>query len=390
APSAPQSGGAPPPAAPLPPAVPDAYRPGLPYGADEGATQYIPPVPQGRADEGATQFLPPVSGGALPPEAAGHHGGRPGGDADATQYIPPYGAQQGRHGQPGQQGGGERQPPAEFDNLFRGDPAGGVAGSTQQMPRVQDAHPYPGSGPAPLRQRRDDGSMDDDGYGGGGGGRGGGGGGRGRSRVPLIAAIGVGIVVVGVGAGALLSGGDGDGGSGDGKTAAATAPADPSGSPSASSDAADPAKEQAVALDKLLGDSGGSRATVVRSVENIKRCDSLPQAASDLRGAAKQRAGLVTSLGKLSVDKLPNNAALTAALTAAWKASAAADSHYAAWADQTAGKKGCKDGHARTTPQVQAGNRESGTASAQKAKAAALWNAIAGKYGLTQRQPIQL
>ena len=82
---------------------------------------------------------------------------------------------------------------------------------------------------------------------------------------------------------------------------------------------------------------------------------------------------------------------VTGALTKAWHASAAADDHYAAWADQVAGdKKGCRKGQARTTPETAAGNRESGTATQQKAKAAALWNVIAKKYGLTERQPTQL
>ncbi len=130
---------------------------------------------------------------------------------------------------------------------------------------------------------------------------------------------------------------------------------------------------------------------MIQAVANVKRCDNLGQSASDLRDAAKQRGGLVTRLGKLSVDKLPGNAELTAALNRAWQASAAADNHYAAWADQVdGGRKGCHKGQARITPQTQAGNRESGTASQQKVKAAALWNAIAQKYGLTQRQPTQL
>ncbi|WP_367658004.1 hypothetical protein [Streptomyces sp. TG1A-8] len=123
---------------------------------------------------------------------------------------------------------------------------------------------------------------------------------------------------------------------------------------------------------------------------NVRQCKDLGQSASDLRDAAKQRGELVTRLGKLSVDRLPGNADLSAALTRAWQASAAADNHYAAWAGQVSGKKGCHKGQARSTGQTQAGNRESGTASAQKAKAAALWNTIAKKYGLTQRQPTQL
>ncbi|MFF0834496.1 MULTISPECIES: hypothetical protein [unclassified Streptomyces] len=322
--------------------------------ADEGATQYMPPVPAAPADEGATQYMPPVTPGAMP---AGHS------DAEATQYIPPYGAQ--AHG-------GERQPPAEFDNLFRGGPGDQApAGTTQQMPRVQPPNAHPGPAQPPYEPPLD-----------GGRGRGG------RSRVPLIAAVGVGIVVLGVGAGALLSGGGGDKGT-DGETVAASSPVTQD-SPSAAA-SADPAEQQAIALDKLLADSGSSRASVIQAVANVRRCDNLGQAATDLRNAAKQRNGLVTRLGQLSVDKLPANAELTAALTKAWQASAAADNHYAAWAGQVGGgKKGCHKGHARGTGETQAGDRESGTASAQKTRAAALWNTIAKKYGLTQRQPTQL
>ncbi|MFJ9816724.1 hypothetical protein ACIRU3_15880 [Streptomyces sp. NPDC101151] len=405
------------PAASLPPATPDAYpaqSAPLPPAADnatayfppvsapaaEGATQYIPPVPAASApegatqylppvlpaapaDEGATQYIPPVAAGALPPESAGEETRFLGraqqpsapaahSDAEATQYIPPYA---------GQAQGGDRQPPAEFDNLFRSGPAGAQspAGATQQMPRIRPQNDYPGAAQPSYSPPMDSYSRhpddDDDGRRRG----------RSGSRVPLIAAIGVGIVVVGVGAGALLSGGGGDKGS-DNKTVAASAPAtDGSASP-----AADPAEQQAVALDKLLADSGSSRASVIQAVANVKQCNNLGQASSDLRNAAKQRADLVTRLGKLSVDKLPNNAELTAALTKAWQASASADNHYAAWADQAGSGKGCKKGHARVTGQTQAGNRESGTASAQKVKAAALWNSVAQKYGLTQRQPTQL
>ncbi|GHI06909.1 hypothetical protein AQI88_34695 [Streptomyces cellostaticus] len=355
------------------------YLPPVPAApAAEGATQYLPPVPAAPADEGATQYIPPVVPGALPPETAGEETRYLGrvqqpsapaahSDAEATQYIPPY---------TGQAPGGERQPPAEFDNLFRSGPGGAEspAGATQQMPRIQQPNAYPGpaqpSHSAPLDEYEDEGGR----------------GGRSRSRVPLIAAVGVGIVVLGVGVGALLSSGGGDKGN-DNKTVAASGPA----TQDSASAAADPAKQQAVALDGLLADSGSSRASVIQAVANVKRCNSLDQSASDLRDAAKQRGDLVTRLGKLSVDKLPGNAELTAALTKAWQASAAADNHYAAWADQVGGgKKGCHKGQARITGQTQAGNRESGTASAQKVKAAALWNAIATKYGLTRRQPTQL
>ncbi|MEV1079362.1 hypothetical protein AB0I98_14080 [Streptomyces sp. NPDC050211] len=391
-------------AAPLPPAGPGGFGAPLPP-ADDGATQYIPPVagggapahaspdgatqyippvaaaPSGPGDEGATQYIPPVGPGALPPEvpagAAGEETrylGRarqnPGPlppanpDAEATQYIPPVAA------------GQDRQPPAEFDSLFRSEPrAEHPAAATQQLPRFEppQAHAQPAYVPPGADDHR------------GHGGRGG----RTGSRVPLIAAIGVGIAVLGVGAGALLASGGGDDQSDDkNQTVSATAPAtEGSASPSA-----DAAEQQAIALDKLLADSGDSRATVIKAVADVKTCKNMGQAAADLRDAAKQRTGLVTRLSKLSVDKLPNHAALTSALNSAWQASASADNHYAAWADQVAAKKGnlCKKGQARTTGQTAAGNRASGTATTQKAKAAQLWNAIAKTHGLTQRQPTQL
>ncbi|WP_411577243.1 hypothetical protein [Streptomyces sp. HUAS TT20] len=381
-------------ARPLPPAVPDPYAgQGAGAGAfppaaapvDEGATQYIPPVPAAGpapADEGATQYIPPVAAGAMPPEATSEEtrflgraqqpAAHP--DAEATQYIAPV---------TDPYGGGDRQPPSDFDNLFRSGPGGGApAGATQQLPRVQDAPGgYPGqpsyaSGLGGGR-RGDYSDYDDDDRVRGG---------RSGSKVPLIAAIGVGLAVLGVGAGAMLSGGGGDGQSDANTNVAASAPATGGSSPAA----ADPAQQQAVALDKLLADSGSSRASVIRAVANVKACNNLGTAASDLRAAAKQRGELVTRLSKLTVDKLPNNVALTGALNKAWQASAAADNHYAAWADQISGRHGCKHGQARSTPQTQAGNRESGTASTQKVTAAQLWNAIAGKYGLTQRQPTQL
>ncbi|MCH0557564.1 hypothetical protein [Streptomyces sp. MUM 16J] len=384
------------------------YLPPVQAAPAEGATQYLPPV-QAAPAEGATQYLPPVQAapaeGAtqyIPPVAPAHS------DAEATQYIPPYAAR-AQVQAPGQalsqgqdlgrgQGGGQgedadRQPPAEFNNLFRNGPTdgGSQAGSTQQLPRIEQPEAYPGPAAQPsygsaqpsYGAAQPSYGAPQSSYGPGEGAeepR------RGRSRVPLIATAGVAIVVLGVGAGALLSGGGKDGGN-DGKAVAAVSPA----AQGSASPAADPARQQAVALDKLLADSGSSRAAVIQAVAGVKRCDKLDQAASTLREAAKQRGQLVTRLGKLSVDKLPGHGDLTTALTKAWQASAAADNHYAAWADQVrTGHKGCHKGNARITGQTQAGNRESGTASAQKTKAAALWNTIAKKYGLTQRQTTQL
>jgi hypothetical protein len=314
-------------------------------------------------------------------------------DADATQYIPPVPAAPGgapfgiRPGAPG-----DRQPPTEFDSLFRTDaPADRIPDATQQLPRFEEPsggrqqrrqspppyqqqyqQPHQQAAPRQPQYGQHDPEPDS--------------GRRRTSYVPVIAVV-VGCAVLGLGVSAVMfSSGDKKEDLGTGKNVAASSAA-PSTSPKA---ADDPAKTQAEALDKLLADSNNSRASVIRSVENIKQCKGLDQAATDLTGAAEQRRGLVTRLEGLTVDKLPDHAALTASLTKAWQASASADDHYAAWAVQVKGKKGCKDGRARNTGQTAQANRASGEATKAKKEASGMWNDIAGTYGLAERRSNQL
>lgn len=360
---------------------------------ESDATQYIPPVVPAAP-------VAPVAPGVLPPEAPAESTqylgavpgvmASPGGDdADATQYIapvPPTPARAPFGIRPGTPG--ERQPPAEFDSLFRADaPQAQPADATAQMPRFEPPYPqehqqyqqyqppqqqyqqpqYEPQGPEPEPGSRR----------------------RMSSPVALITAVVVGCAVLGLGVSAMMFGGgdDTDKDTGVGKNVAASSPAP---SNAATKAAADPAKPQAEALDKLLADSNNSRSAVIRSVESIKQCRNLDQAAADLTGAAQQRRGLVTRLGGLSVDKLPNHARLTASLTKAWQASAEADDHYAAWAKQAKNKKVCKGGKARSTSQTAQGNRASGEATQAKREASGLWNSIASKYGLPQRSSDQL
>ncbi|MEU0371488.1 hypothetical protein ABZ070_14720 [Streptomyces sp. NPDC006283] len=358
--------------------------------ADSDATQYIPPVASGA----------PVAPGALPPEMPaesttflgtgplGHGGGSrqgapQGSDADATQYIAPVpggsapgavppapaGAPFGiRPGAPG-----DRQPPAEFDSLFRSEGSGPQpADATQQMPRFGEQPPAPGHQQARYEPQYDPDPEP-----------------RRRSTAPVVAALVIGCAVLGLGVGAVMfSGGDDKKDPGPDKNVAADSPAPSDTAPA--TQPADPAEPQAKELDKLLADSNNSRAAVIRSVENIKVCKNLDQAAADLKGAAQQRRDLVTRLGALSVDKLPNHAALTASLTKAWQASASADDHYAAWAEQVKGKKGCKGGRARGTAQTVQANKASGEATKAKNEASPLWNSIARTYSLTERRSDQL
>ncbi|MFE2373547.1 hypothetical protein [Streptomyces sp. NPDC059398] len=391
-------------AQPLPPETP----PGgvVPGGGDNEATQFIAPVPGAPGNPAeATQYLgyPQQSGPA--PAAAGS-------DADPTQFLPPVPAA------PAAPSGGpygirpgapeDRQPPAEFDSLFRTDNGAGPqpAGETQQMPRFDSPaqaqpqaqapygggtyggaphNPPPGSDPYGRPQQQPGAQTPQ--YAPEPASRSAAGNGRRKSRTPLIAAVVVGCAVIGLGAGALLSGGGSD--KKDDKQPAGATATTASKEPEA---AKDPAQPQAVALDKVLADSNNSRSAVIAAVGNIRSCQNLPRAASDLRGAAKQRHDLVTKLGTLSVDKLPDHEKLTGALTTAWNASATADEQYAAWAHAVAadGKKECKHGHAKRTAAAGRGDVASGKATAAKKQASALWNAIAEKYSLTQRRGDQL
>ncbi|MFD7710090.1 hypothetical protein ACFV8W_23400, partial [Streptomyces sp. NPDC059786] len=152
--------------APLPPVAPadegaTQYIPPVP-AHDDGATQYIPPV-AAAPDEGATQYIPPVGPGALPPEVpadatqylgrAPHGGAGPlpptaDPDAQATQYIAPVPAEPAAPSYGIRPGGPEdRQPPAEFDNLFRSEQEGPA--STQQLPKFDAPRPAgaPQAGP---------------------------------------------------------------------------------------------------------------------------------------------------------------------------------------------------------------------------------------------------
>ncbi|MFI8518831.1 hypothetical protein ACIGEZ_13540 [Streptomyces sp. NPDC085481] len=367
--------------------------------SDAQATQYLPPVapvPPPGGDSQATQMIPPIAGVHGGPGAPGA-----GPDMQATQYIAPVPPQGPAAQGPGQVPG-ERPPLADFDNLFRSETPQQAPAPHHQAPAapyqppVQNHQPTVGlhhQPPQPPQQQygqqppQQYGGFQDAYYDDGAGAepepprR--------RSPIALIAAVVAACAVIGLGAGALLSGGDED----DKKDAkggqnVAASSAAPSGQ--ATEKAADPAEAQAKALDKLLADSNNSRDAVIRSVEAIKNCTNLDQAATDLRGAAEQRRGLVTRLQSLTVDQVPNNAALTAALTKAWQASASADDHYAAWADQMKGKKACKGGKARSTSQTVEANKKSAEATNAKRQAAGLWNPTAEKYELTKRQPTQL
>ncbi|WP_244410203.1 hypothetical protein [Streptomyces albofaciens] len=369
-------------------------QPGRP-GPMPGAAPLPPEAGAGRPESPAesTRKLRPVKpGGPQHPQSA-----RPDPDSEATQFIPPVGAGSpapppgapfaARPGAPG-----ERATPAEFDGLFRSGPAGAapaagnIPDATAPLPRFDDAEQ-----PGPHRQQYDR-FPPQPGPGADGGGK--------RRRLAPAVIIGVSVVALagaGLGVGWALSGG-GEDGSAKSKQESGGASGAEKGDKAGRGDqgakeqspSADPVAAQAKELDALLKDSNNSRSAVIGAVNSIKSCDNLDGAADDLRGAAAQRNELVSRLSKLTVDKLPGSADLTASLNEAWKSSAAADNHYAAWAGRVKGEKGCPKGKARGGKEAAQGNAASGRATKAKQQAAKLWNPIAQKYGLTERRPEQL
>ncbi|MEU4091004.1 hypothetical protein [Streptomyces sp. NPDC026673] len=382
------------------PPYPQAQPPMPPMPAHEPQHHAVqpqqPPAPQFQpgpvAD--ATQVLPPY-----PMPDAAPYGIRPGtpAEADATQHLPRFEDQQAPAPAPGYgypQGHQAhdtllpaQQPHDDFGHLYRQD----------GPPRQEPAHaPSPGYAPSPDYAQPDyaqpgyaqpdyaqpayapQQSYDYDEPA------------PARRKLTPAALIGIvvgGCAVAGLLAGALMSGGDDDkqaAGPTPSSSASASAPASSGGGESA-------AEKQAKGLEALLKTSGANRSSVVRAVENIKGCQNLDGAAADLRAAAQQRNDLMARLKTLPLDQVPDHQALTDALNSAWKASAAADNHYAAWADQVkSGKKMCRQGQAKSTPQRTQGDRESNTASQAKKSAVTLWNPVAKKYGLTQHQSYQL
>ncbi|MGW3242082.1 hypothetical protein [Streptomyces sp. NPDC001070] len=386
---------------------PQPYSPPQQSLPDTDATQFFPPYPQGQPMPGhepqhhavrpqqppAPQFRPgPVADATqvLPPYPmpdADPYGVRPGtpADADATQHLPRfeeprapgYGYPPGPQAQQAHETLPAQQPHDDFGHLYRQDgpprqePAYAPAPGYAAAPGYATSPGYAQPGYAPPSHDYDEPAPA-------------------RRKLSPAALIGIvvgGCAVAGLLAGALMSGGD----EGDPAAAPSSAASSSASAPSSSGGGGSAAEKQAKGLDALLKTSGNSRTSVINAVANIKGCQNLDGAAADLRAAAQQRNELMARLKALPLDQLADHQALTDALNKAWTASAAADNHYAAWADQVkGGKKMCRHGQARDTGQTAAGNRESGTASQAKQAAAGLWNPIAKKYGLPERQASRL
>ncbi len=328
------------------------------------------PDPNSSGGEASTQFLPPFPAAPGDPGALGGPG--------APGATAPTALQQWQPQQPGYGGGYQQQP------SYEAAPSGyGQQTYAQQQTYTQPlqqpqygAQQAGGNGGQGVGQGSGQGSV----RGGGPGARPGQGGRRISNRT--IAAIAIAAcAVIGIGAAAMLDGG--------GTPAQASTAAGASASASASGASNTQEKIQAQALSDLLATASNGRSAVITAVGNVKGCQSLAQSQQDLTTAAGLRRQLIQQLDTLQTDALPNGTELVKVLREGWQASADADAHYAAWADQS--KSSCAHKHQpKAGGELSDGDAASGMASADKAKASELWNTIADATGMPRRSSIQL
>jgi hypothetical protein len=143
----------------------------------------------------------------------------------------------------------------------------------------------------------------------------------------------------------------------------------------------------AIALNKLLAQSGKYRAEVNAALGDVDSCKSLRPARDTFGASASNRKSL---LAKLAV--LPDRSALPAPmlqdLTRGWQASIQVDSDFRAWAQDEMG--GCNRKSVTSDSHYQASNAYESPASTGKAEFAKAWKPIATKYGLPAYTQFQL
>ena len=199
-------------------------------------------------------------------------------------------------------------------------------------------------------------------------------------RGPLVPAAGVAVIIV-IAATAFLLSSQASPPATRSPAAGSTAAAPPSSAGGAAE------RQAAIALSGLLSQTGADRADVNNAVTNVQSCGK--GIAKDVRvfsKAASNRQALLTKLGKFP-DRSALPAAMIADLTAAWQASAAADSDLARWASDEAVH--CHKNFARDAS-WQASYGPDSRATNNKQAFAMLWNRIARKDGLATYQPGQL
>lgn len=138
----------------------------------------------------------------------------------------------------------------------------------------------------------------------------------------------------------------------------------------------------AAALNGLVHQSATARATLISTVASIQNCSAnLQSAASALEAVVSTRQQVISQLGTLQVDVLPNGAAIRSAMTNALDDSIDADHDFEGWLSGITAAGGCT-GQAPHDANWQAAQVASSTATEAKQTFAGLWNPVAKTYGL--------
>ena len=156
----------------------------------------------------------------------------------------------------------------------------------------------------------------------------------------------------------------------------------PNGGPSTTSTTtpASPAKV-AADINALIHQSASARTQLISTVAAIQNCSNLTADAADLASVVSTRQQVISQLGGLSVDLLPNGAAVRSAMTNSLDESIDADHDFEAWLSGITSIGGCT-GQAPHDANWQAAQVASTVASNDKTTFAGLWNPIATMYGM--------
>jgi hypothetical protein len=143
------------------------------------------------------------------------------------------------------------------------------------------------------------------------------------------------------------------------------------------------AQDQAAAIDTLLSQSVASRGKLNNAIDRVNRCTDLTGALSDMRDVGAERQTQLDAVRRADLSALPNGEQLRNTLSDALRHAYDADQAFVAWASPTI-SGGCGNTNGRQTSYERA-QAASTKAQASKREFLALWNPIAGQWGLAHR-----
>ncbi|MFF5175214.1 hypothetical protein ACFY3U_21610 [Micromonospora sp. NPDC000089] len=149
--------------------------------------------------------------------------------------------------------------------------------------------------------------------------------------------------------------------------------------PSGTEDSETRAREQAGAVDAVLAESAASRVHLGGAIADVGECRNLTASIAALHRVARERGAQRDRAAGLTVDALPDGAAMRSQLVAALDRSGAADEAYADWAQRSLDRACVQDANWTR------GNDLSVQAQAAKTQFLARWNPTAARYGLPAR-----